>query len=388
MPACLFPDFQNELPQFEAAVQEAGTRLRRWIARHPEQFPVCTSSGQWQSVDALHAGPAAGSLTGMMWVLFESLQEAFWRERAEEYCRLIDTAWSDCTAPGVGFAYYYGGSLSWNESLTREGQHVTALRERLVAVGRAQAAMFRTPGDYLASHADGRLLTIERMLDVPAILAAAGETQDSGLFDLAARHCATTRRLLVRGDGSICSAARMDPATGAFCGPVARAGYRADSTWARGQAWGILGFATAGRLLGFEPWLQTARQAAQFFVERLSVDLVPAWDFDAPAEPPPIRDSAAAAVGAAALFDLAEAEQTIGPDQARARRRLQEVALRILERLCGPEYLARANSPDDGLLLHAVGNLPAGWAVDESLIWGDAFLVRALHRALRLLRVS
>lgn len=214
------------------------------------------------------------------------------------------------------------------------------------------------------------------------------ETQDHELLDLAARHCAATRKYLVRGDGSVASAVRMDSATGEYGTPLARAGYRPHSTWACGQGWAILGFATAGRMLGFEPWLQTARQASQYVMERLSENPIPPWDFDAPSDPPPQRDSAAGAVLAEALFELADAEQTVGPDQARLRRHFQESALRTLETLCGPEYLAGADEAWDGLLKHGIGSLPAGWAVDESVIWGDASLVRALHRAARLLRHS
>lgn len=332
-----------------------------------------------------------------MWDLYDATRASYWRERGEHFCRLIDATWPQANGPGGGFACYFGGLHRWYETTLREGTPDDLLRDRLIQVGRCQAdGLGRLTAPRIAQTAPDRaacdqdlppVLGIERVLDVPVVLFAASETQDAELFDTAARACALIRRHLIRGDGSVLSGVRM-VGPGRCGAPVARAAFREDSTHACGQAWATLGFATAGRLMGFEPWLQTARQAAQFMVERLSGDPVPPWDFDAPGDASPERDSAAAAVAATALLELADAEQTVGPEQARDRRRLQEIALRTLAALCGPEYLAAVDSPEDGILRHGIGNRPAGWAVDQPVIWGDAFLVRSLCRAIRLLTHS
>ena len=54
------------------------------------------------------------------------------------------------------------------------------------------------------------------MMNVGIIFYAARETGDRKLRDLAVRHCLTTRRCLVRGDGSTAQEGIFDPATGEF----------------------------------------------------------------------------------------------------------------------------------------------------------------------------
>lgn len=372
------------LSKFEAAIETAQAQIRRVIDGAPDRFPLFTSRGEWRFTEEVNP-LAMGCFTGMIWDLYELTRDEYWRGQGERYCRLIDSLGIEESGPGVGMAYFFGGHMRWYQASVQAGLPETEIRERLIRIGKAQAGSFVPSGGYLASAGQPSLVCIERIVDVPSILFAANETQEPELFDVAARHCATTRKYLVRGDGSVVSGVIVDAGSGRCLGPVARAGQRADSTWACGQGWAILGFATAGGLLGFEPWLQTARQSAQVLVEKLSGDAVPLWDLDAPTGSSAVRDSAAAAVAAAGLLQLADAEQTIGADQARVRRHLQDLALHILVELCSPDYLAAGES-EAGLLKHGVGNLPAAWAVDESVIWGDAFLVRALCRALRLVR--
>ncbi len=372
---------------FESAIDRVGTKVRRCLEAYPDQVPLFTAGGRWRLTGVSEGGWHAGCLIGMLWDLYELTENGWWRERAEHYCRLVDAASIEFSRPGNGFVYF-NGHKRWYDVTRSDGSVDASIRDRLVGVGRAQADLFRSSTNCLVSRESGCELTIERILDIPLMLFVAGETSDHELLDLAARHCAATRKYLVRGDGSVASAVRMDLSTGECGTPMARAGYRAHSTSACDQGWAILGFATAGRMLGFEPWLQTARQASQYAIERLSGNPIPPWDLDAPADPPAPRDAAAAAVVAAALFELADAEQTVGPDQARIRRHLQESALRILETLCSPDYLAGADETWEGVLKHGIGSLPAGWAVDEAVIWGEAMFVRALRHATRLLRHS
>jgi hypothetical protein len=58
----------------------------------------------------------------------------------------------------------------------------------------------------------------------------------------------------------------------------------------------------------------------------------------------------------------------------------RRTAVRILESLCSPAYLA-ADSPDEYFLLdHSVVNKPAGKGVDTPLIYADYYFLEALSR--------
>jgi len=61
------------------------------------------------------------------------------------------------------------------------------------------------------------------------------------------------------------------------------------------------------------------------------------------------------------------------------RDRYLQAAKRMLDELASPAYLA-AGTPSPAVLLHGVGNLPEGKAVDAGLIYGDYYFIEALAR--------
>src|SRR5207245_634296 len=75
-----------------------------------------------------------------------------------------------------------------------------------------------------------------------------------------------------------------------------------NSTWSRGQAWGLYGFTMTYRYTQDPRFLATAQKLADYFINNLPPDFVPVWDFSKPWTDP--RDSSAAAIAAAALLEL------------------------------------------------------------------------------------
>jgi unsaturated chondroitin disaccharide hydrolase len=73
-------------------------------------------------------------------------------------------------------------------------------------------------------------------MNVGLIFYAAQQTQDEALRRIAIDHCLTTRRFLVRGDGSTAHEGLFDLQTGEFLRQTTHQGWRNDSSWARGQA--------------------------------------------------------------------------------------------------------------------------------------------------------
>ena len=105
----------------------------------------------------------------------------------------------------------------------------------------------------------------------------------------------------------------MDPVTG---GPVRGAtcqGYKDDSCWARGQAWGVYGTAISYRYTRRPEYLDAFRRVLAYYLERLPEDLVPYWDmtFTSGTEEP--RDSSSASIVACGLL---EAAKYVGTDEA------------------------------------------------------------------------
>ncbi|MEO7123269.1 MAG: glucuronyl hydrolase, partial [Lacisediminihabitans sp.] len=182
---------------------------------------------------------------------------------------------------------------------------------------------------------------------------------------------------ILRPDNSTFHTFYWDAETGAPLRGATEQGAFDNSCWARGQAWGIYGFALNYRATRDPSLLDAAWRCADYFIEHLPADAVPYWDLvytdgnDAP------RDSSAAAIAVCGLLELAAMES----DSGRAEQ-ADAAARRILASLVA--HYAPAHSEDsDALLAHGVYDLPKAIGVDEGTLWGDYFYLEALTRCAR-----
>jgi hypothetical protein len=200
-------------------------------------------------------------------------------------------------------------------------------------------------------------------------------------------------------------------------------GYCPFSTWTRGLAWILLGYAEqleflttlgdedlapyGGRDTVVDMMLEAAVACGDFYIENSPTDGIPYWDtgapglaklgnyLDRPADPfndhEPV-DSSAAAIAAQGFLRLGGYLSQRGDREA--GQGYTQVGLRVLERLLQEPYLSTA--PDhQGLLLHTVYHRPNGWdhvpegakiPHGESCMWGDYHLREAALYVQRLIR--
>ena len=122
------------------------------------------------------------------------------------------------------------------------------------------------------------------------------------LWDMAMRHCLTTRRVLVRGDGSTAHEGIFDLRPASFS---ARPPIRATGAIRAGRA-GLPGRCTASAPVydyTRDPrFLETAESCADYYITHTPADGVPPWDFDAPADSRKLLDTSAAAIAASGLL--------------------------------------------------------------------------------------
>lgn len=214
---------------------------------------------------------------------------------------------------------------------------------------------------------------IDNMMNLEILFWSARNGGDTAWYDMAVSHALRTRQDHVRANGSTYHLVDYHPGTGAVLSRGTVQGYSDQSTWARGQAWGLCGFTMAYRETGDSRFLETARLVA-YFIDHLPADHVPYWDFDAPGIPNEPKDSSAGAIAASGLMELA----TLDPDGA-ARARYRDAASDVLASLCSPACLAEGSN-SSGILRHGVGNKPSNSEVDVSLIYGDYYFLEALLR--------
>ncbi len=361
---------------FEQSFQFAQKQVRKLVEKHPMLYPLHTQDGRWAHEGQVWTHWSDGFLPGMMWIFYKRTSKddpndaKFWLENALRYTEPIADRRTDRDAHDLGFLFlstYY----RWHR-LTAE----PALRDVLIDAGRTLATRFREKGAYLHSYVGGNSLFIDTMMNVGIIFYAARETSDRKLRDIAIRHSLTTRRVLVRGDGSTAHEGIFDTDTGEFLRQATHQGYRGDSCWSRGLVWAMYGFTTAYEYSRDPHFLETAQQCADFYITHSPADGVPPWDFNAPPENRTLLDTSAAAICAAGLLRLCR----LAPDSMKGHL-YWSTAVRILRSLC-EKHLAKSDHKWEGILKGGVYHVHKGLGVDESVMWGEYFFCEALERVL------
>jgi unsaturated chondroitin disaccharide hydrolase len=356
------------------ALDFAAGQVWRLTEAEPDYFPMYTEGGQWRHGGESWTNWCEGFLGGQLWLLYLHTGDPRFRARAEHYSRLIEHRKNDRSVHDLGFLFW----PTWKRWYDLAGDPaVDRVVDRVVVeAGRTLSLRFVETGRYLRSFVAEESLFIDIMMNAGIIFYAAERTGDDELLRRATQHCLTTRRNLVRGDGSTAHEGIFDTASGAFLRQSTHQGWRADSSWARGQAWALYGFATAYRFTHDPRFLETAEACARYYIERTPAHGVPPNDWD---EPQPARpyESSAAAIAASGLWDLSCLVQ----DAARAAG-YREYALRILHTLTGPEFLADGTPGWQGVLKHGVYHERRGLGIDESVMWGEYFFLEALAKVL------
>ncbi|RXK83895.1 glycoside hydrolase family 88 protein [Filimonas effusa] len=229
---------------------------------------------------------------------------------------------------------------------------------------------------------------IDNMMNLELLFFASKTTGDDTYRNIAIKHAENVLKNQVRPDYSCYHVVCYDTATGKVLSRETAQGYANNSTWARGQAWGIYGFTMTYRETKDKRFLETAQKMADFYLDNkaLPSDKVAYWDFNANdvgyepsrkshAKETPVkyRDASAAAVTASALLELSSFLGENG-------RKYRDGGIAILHALSSPAYKAAAGENADFILKHSVGSIPHDVEIDVPLIYADYYYLEALNR--------
>jgi unsaturated chondroitin disaccharide hydrolase len=372
-------------PAYAEALDLLCRKLLEDEARLGVAFPYVTKpSGAWDtmlaSVSAGYAGAEwshgnwfCGFWVGLLLAAHLHSGEAIYRSLAEERLRLVAARASDGNTHDIGFIFYSSAKVAFH--VTGDEAH-RALA--LAAAERLRARTVRTDrGAYIAAWGPlsdprgRRSAAIDTMANIPLLYWAARETGDGSYCLAAEAHALSTRRDFVRADQSTYHALEYALPAGTPARGFTFQGYADESCWSRGQAWALYGFVASHAATGRRAHLEQAERLAEYWVRRTGDDPVPFWDFDDPAIPAAPRDSAAAAIAASALLDMAALHW-----DAAAGARWGAVAEETLDALCR-DYLAR-DPAHRGLLRHGCYSKPQDIGADAAVLFGDFYFVEAL----------
>jgi unsaturated chondroitin disaccharide hydrolase len=370
------------LSQIEHALSFAQQQVRTLVVRDPDFYPLYTDAGRWRHTKPAWTHWCDGFLPGMMWIFYEETNDPQWRELAIRYSIALEPRKDDREVHDLGFIFYHGTYKRWYDATVRDGSPDQVLNDVVVHAGKTLALRFNERASCLRSFHGPDSNFIDIMMNVGIIFYAARQTNDRALLDIAHKHCITTRRTLVRGDGSTSHEGIFDVETGEFLRQTTQQGYRGDSCWSRGLAWSLYGFGTCYQLTSEPLYLEVAQLNADWWLSHVPEDGVAPWDFDAPVDGPFSRsqlDTSASAIAAVGLFNLSELCTSAG-----RRKGYLECAFRIVDSLTA-KYLGEGDDGWEGILRSGVYHIHKGLGVDESVMWGEFFFVEALQKAKRIL---
>ncbi|KAL4982003.1 Six-hairpin glycosidase-like protein [Aspergillus falconensis] len=309
--------------------------LRERAVKYPQAFPSVGASSEASSSATTEA-------------LLERLTSlcTTWTQPVKSMKARTDTH-------DIGFILQPSLRKDWELTSNRESLHALitgahSLASRFVpSVGviRSWDAL-RQADVNITSLEEDCLVIIDSMMNLDLLYYAANHSGERKLADIATTHARTAMRSLLRCEShpdkegkyplqlySTYHVVNFDPKTGAIKAHRTAQGYAKNSTWARGQAWAITGFAETYNWTKEREFLDVACGLAEYFIHRLEASpacverpvtgpepseeaggrkigrYVPLWDFDAPIEDEqsPLRDSSAGVIAANGMLLLSQA---------------------------------------------------------------------------------
>jgi len=334
-----------------------------------------------------------GFWPGALWYMFEYTQNSAWKEAAIKWTETLESNQFNTRHHDIGFMMYnsYGNGYR----LTKNEKYKAILIQSAKSLCKRyneKVGAIKSWNDKPSLDGKDTMrfpVIIDNMMNLELLFFASKITGDPTYKNIAIKHAEKTMQNHLRSDFSSYHVVDYDTLTGKALHKETNQGFAHNSTWTRGEAWGIYGFTMTYRETGDIRFLNTAISMADFFInhKNLPSDKIPNWDFnvnEAGFIPPSNaqanqlnyipRDASAASILASALLELS--------NYAGAKNMIYKTtANQILTSLSSPSYLAKTGTNNGFILMHCTGNANRLSEVDKPIMYGDYYFLEAMLRA-------
>lgn len=333
----------------------------------------------------------SGFFAGNLWYMYELTKDDKWKTEAIKWTEVLDTIQYWSGNHDVGFMMYcsYGNGLKF----AGLNQYKDILVQTAESLSKRYSEKTLAIKSWNYSKAwDGKTewfypVIIDNMMNLELMFEASRLSGDPKFRKIAVQHAETTMKNHYRDDYSCYHVVDYDTITGAVLDKATSQGFTDESSWARGQAWGLYGYVLCYRYTKDQKFLDFAENIANYMLnhKNLPEDMVPLWDYNVidgglvpewkynAADYPEIpRDASAAAITASALYELST--------YSVKKQEYLDAANQMLSSLLSPDYLALEGKNKYFVLNHSVGSIPGRVEIDVPLVYADYYLLEAMYR--------
>lgn len=249
-----------------------------------------------------------GFYPGLLWLMYEQTGRNDYRRYAEQIGEKLFRIFERPSELHHDMGFLFSLSSVKEYELTgNERAKETGLLAAMVLASR-----YNIKGRYIRAWqgegVKGTFGIIDCMMNIPLLYWASEIEQDARYKNIADSYAHTVMKSHIREDGSVNHIVSFDPETGEILKSYGGQGYGDGSSWSRGQAWALNGYAQCYEWTKDPSYLSTAKRVAHYFISSLGEDFIPLCDFRQPKEPH-IVDSSAGMIAASGLVSIAEAAE-------------------------------------------------------------------------------
>lgn len=359
----------------ESWAQELSEKIKKKlevvVKRNQENIPYTTVENRYDDwTDKNVCWWTNGFWGGILWQLYYATKEELYKDTAIRLEKKLDR--NLMMHQGMD----HDSGFKW---LPTSGAHykITGNEEafnRCILAADNLAGRFNPAGNFIRAwndEGDGSKAgwaIIDCMMNLPLLYQTSEATKDPRYAHIAQAHARTVMKYFVREDGSVKHIVEFNPETGAYVTSYGGQGYGHGSTWTRGQAWAVYGFALSYIHTKENIYLQYARKTADYFISHMKQGSGIPVDFCQP-EDCAWEDSTAAAIAACGLLEISKYVQE--------KNIYEEKALELLQ------FLAEKRCNWDLECDNIVEKCTAAYHDEKhefSIIYGDYYFIEAVWK--------
>lgn len=331
------------------------------------------ADGSWSQVGVRDW--TSGFFPGSLWYIYELSGDEKWEIEARKWTAPLADLQTYDGNHDTGFMVYcsFGNGYRLTNDVDYK-QIILNTSETLATRYRPAVGTMLSWGNIHAENPTMHITIIDNMMNLEMLMWASKNGGAKKLADLSITHSNTTLKHHFRKDGSSYHGVVYDANNGEVINKRTYQGYNDETMWARGQAWGIYGYAMMYRETGIKKYLKIAQKNADISIKRFPEDGIPYWDYDAPSIPKREKDASAAAIMASAFLEIYEHTGDV---------KYCNWAVKCLNELSSKKYLADKEDYQC-LLLHSVGHYPGNSEINVNINYADYYYLEAIVRLKRL----